>query len=226
MDDAEAPVGGAETPQRLFFENGATWYWVLAGPVSALAMLLIQITSGIGPQPVVPLAFLVLVSAFVALQIKAARIHTSVELTTETLRQGTETIPVSDIVGVYPAPTNGMRTYYDDRRLNKAAGRSGNALADRALKKAGVDLSDLPEAQRPDSEERKKAETDAAVDNKWQSARALGELTGVPRGRTGIGLKLKGRRTAQAWARRHVALRAALVALVEERDGSTPGDAR
>ena len=52
---------------------------------------------------------------------------------------------------------------------------------------------------------------------KWQEARALGELAGVPRGRIGIGLKLTGGRTAQAWARRHRHLRAALTPLVQER---------
>jgi len=50
---------------------------------------------------------------------------------------------------------------------------------------------------------------------KWQSARALGELTGVPRRRTGIGLKLSDDRSAQAWARKHQQLRTALAALVE-----------
>ena len=63
---------------------------------------------------------------------------------------------------------------------------------------------------------------------KWQSARALGELTGVPRGRTAIGLKLSGGRMAQAWARRHRELRAALTELLEQRSaenrppGATP----
>jgi hypothetical protein len=52
---------------------------------------------------------------------------------------------------------------------------------------------------------------------KWQSARALGELTGVPRGRTGIGLKLTNDRSAQAWARKHHQLRTTLTQLVEER---------
>ncbi len=52
---------------------------------------------------------------------------------------------------------------------------------------------------------------------KWQYARALGELTGVPRGRTGIGLRLTNDRTAQAWARKHRQLRAALTNLLEER---------
>jgi hypothetical protein len=102
------------------------------------------------------------VTGFLAIQVKAARIHTSVELTPDHLRQGTERVRVDDIVRIYPEPTG---------------------------------------AEEP----------------KWQSARALGELTGVPRGRTGIGLKLTNDRTAQAWARKHQQLRAALTQLVEER---------
>ena len=48
----------------------------------------------------------------------------------------------------------------------------------------------------------------------------------MPRGRTGIGLKLTGGRTAQAWARHHRDLRAALTPLVEERRGPQPGSNR
>ncbi len=105
--------------------------------------------------------FFGLVSAFVAVQVKAARIHTSVELTAKYLRQGAETILISEIVKMYP-PAEGAET------------------------------------------------------PKWQSARALGELMGVPRGRTGIGLKLTSDRTAQAWARKHRQLRATLTALLDE----------
>jgi hypothetical protein len=130
-------------------------------------MLWIEKSNGNGWQISVPLFFLVVVSSFVALQVKAARIHTSVVLTPQTLRQGTETIRVSEIVKVYPEP--------------------GNPLA------AAKDLE------------------------RWQSARALGELVGVPKGRTGIGLRLAGGRTAQAWARRHRHLRNLLTPLVEER---------
>jgi hypothetical protein len=146
----------------LFYEQGASWYWLLAGPVSAVAMALIQLSSGYGIQLLVPGIFLVLVTGFLAIQVKAARIHTSVELTPEYLRQGTERLGVGDIVRVYPEPKG------------------------------------------PD-------------EPKWQSARALGELTGVPRRRTGIGLKLTNDRAVQAWARKHEALRAALTHLVEER---------
>lgn len=156
-----------EEPEPLFFENGASWYWLLAGPASAIAMLLIQIKGGVGFQPVVPLIFLVLVTGFLGLQVKAARVHTSVELTRDSLREGTEVTPVRTIVAVFPAAQHSVKS-------------------------------------------REPLE-------KWQSARALGELSGVPRGRTGIGIELTGKRMAQAWARNHRGLRAALTELVEEK---------
>ena len=111
----------------------------------------------------VPAMFMLLVSGFLAMQVKAARIHTSVDLTSATLRQGAETIAIDAIKRIFPEP-------------------------------------------EPDDEPQK-----------WQSARALGELTGVPKGRKGIGLKLTEGRTAQAWARNHRELRAQLTSLLEQR---------
>ncbi|MCT7658521.1 DUF3093 domain-containing protein [Mycobacterium deserti] len=146
----------------LFYEPGASWLWVLSGPAAGIAMALIQLSAGYGFQLLVPGIFFVLVTTFMAVQIHAARIHTSVELTPLTLRQGTEILKIDDILRIYP----------------EASG------------------PELP---------------------KWQAARALGELTGVPRGRTGIGLKLNNDRAAQAWARKHRQLRAELTRLVEER---------
>lgn len=160
-------TGRDAEPKPLFHESGASWIWVLWGPVAAGAMILIEIWSGAPVSFLIPVIFLVLVSGFVGLQVKAARIHVSVELTEDALRQGTETILVREILKVYPEPEN-----------HEA---SGKELA------------------------------------RWQSARALGELVGVPRGRIGIGLKLTGDRYAQAWARRHRELRAALTPLVQER---------
>ena len=149
-------------PEVLFHEPGASWWWLSAGPAAGVAMALIQLSAGYGIQLLVPGIFLVLVSGFLAIQVKAARIHTSVELTPDHLRQGTERLRIDDIVRIYP---------------------------------------------RPKGEE----------EPKWMSARPLGELTGVPRGRTGIGLRLANDRTAQAWARKHQQLRVALAHLVEER---------
>jgi hypothetical protein len=189
--DTGTPAAADTAPEPIFVEHGASWYWVVSGPVAALAMLLIQITSHSGVQPVVPLAFLLLVSGFVTLQVKAARIHTSVELTSDHLRQGTETISVDEIVTIYPAPqsSTGPGSYFERKYLVSV-----------------------------NKEEKKELE-------KWQSAHALGELNGVPRGRTGIGMKLNRGRTVQAWARNHQELRAALTRLVQERDNpSNAGD--
>lgn len=207
-ESAPEPAGAP-----LFFESGASWLWVLAGPAAGLAMLGIQYSGGM-IEPVVPLAFFVMVSGFVALQVKAARIHTSVELTPEHLRQGTQILEVGEILKVYPEPHEPPgRRHYDGRILSKR-----NALTNRAMRQAGVDLSDLEEPE-PEPEQAP-PDADAATVRKWQASRALGELTGVPRGRTGIGLKLVGGRTAQAWARNHSGLRAALTALVEARTDS------
>ena len=79
------------------------------GPGAAAAMVLIEVWSGAQVSLLVPAIFLVMVSAFVALQVKAARIHVSVELTEDALRQGTETILVREIVKVYPEPENSRR---------------------------------------------------------------------------------------------------------------------
>ncbi|WP_445167112.1 DUF3093 domain-containing protein [Mycolicibacterium sp. Dal123E01] len=165
------PEEQLEQPELLFSETGASWYWLVAGPASAIAMLLIQFKGGVGFQPLVPLIFLVLVTGFLALQVKAARVHTSVELTREALRQGTEVTPLAHILGVFPAAQYSVKS-------------------------------------------REPLE-------KWQQSRALGELSGVPRGRTGVGVELTGKRTAQAWARNHRALRAALTELVGEKTAST-----
>jgi hypothetical protein len=166
-----------ETPERLFFENGASWHWLWLGVVGGLVMTFVQSSAGLGFQPVVPLFFLVMMCGFLTVQVRAARIHTSVELTADTLRQGTETLPISEIVAVYPEAEHTVKSSGPVKKWAK----SGEAL------------------------------------QKWQESRSLGELNGVPKGRTGIGLKLANDRTAQAWARDHEALRAELTRLVADR---------
>ncbi|WP_216901732.1 hypothetical protein [Nocardia alni] len=52
-------------------------------------------------------------------------------------------------------------------------------------------------------------------DEDWESARALGELHGVPRRRKAVGLKLRDGRLVQAWARDHKTLRAELAAVLD-----------
>ncbi|MFI9510648.1 hypothetical protein [Nocardia sp. NPDC052566] len=55
---------------------------------------------------------------------------------------------------------------------------------------------------------------DSWDDEDWESARALGELSGVPRKRTGIGLRLADGGLVQAWARDHRTLRTELTGAV------------
>jgi len=154
------PPDDTTTEEILFSEPGASLWWLALGPFSAVSLAGMQLWSAHRVDPLVPLAFLVIVTGFMWIQTKAARIHTSVELTRGQLRQGTEIIGTDTIVEIFP----------------------------------------IAKGEEP-----------------WQSARALGELTGVPKGRTGIGLKLAGDRTAQAWARRHHGLRAALESVVAQR---------
>ncbi|RJO76548.1 DUF3093 family protein [Nocardia panacis] len=67
----------------------------------------------------------------------------------------------------------------------------------------------------------------ARDDEEWESARALGELTGVPRRRKGIGLRLVDGALVQAWAKDHRGLRDALgtaLARVPAPDGESSGE--
>jgi hypothetical protein len=178
MDDSE-PQGAPP----VYVESGASWYWLLAGPLAGLAMILVQFRAGMGFQPFVPALFLVLVSGMLALQVKAGRIHTSVELTDTSLREGTEVMPVDEILAVYPEPENTVKAA---GLMEKWQGRTLGVNATGPLEQ-------------------------------WQTARALGELSGVPRGRTPVGLRLTGGRFVQAWARHPDALRAELTRLVEAR---------
>lgn len=61
------------------------------------------------------------------------------------------------------------------------------------------------------------ADPEALDPARWESARTLGELSGVPRKRTAIGLRLRGGTFVRAWARDDVALRGYLDDLVSGR---------
>ncbi|MEU1525347.1 hypothetical protein [Nocardia rhamnosiphila] len=52
------------------------------------------------------------------------------------------------------------------------------------------------------------------ADEPWESGRALGELTGVPRRRTAIGLRRTDGELVRTWAKDHRALRSALTRVV------------
>ncbi|WP_024794290.1 hypothetical protein [Tomitella biformata] len=57
----------------------------------------------------------------------------------------------------------------------------------------------------------------------WESARALGEISRIPRGRRGVGIQLRRGNLTQAWAKDDDALRTALQAILDaRRKGSRP----
>ncbi len=175
-------VGGDSARPPGYAESGASWLWLLAGPAAGLMMVLIQYRAGLGLRLGVPAMFMLLVSGFLALQVKAARVHTSVELTDQSLRQGTESLPLTEIVSIYPEPENTVKAAgFMDKWQGRALGISASGPLE-----------------------------------KWQTSRALGELSGVPKGRTPIGMRLTGDRYVQAWARHPDALRAELARLMPE----------
>jgi hypothetical protein len=172
----------SDDERPIYAESGASWLWLLAGPVAGLIMVIVQYRAGLGLRLAVPVMFMVLVSGFLALQVKAARVHTSLELTADALRQGTETLPLKEIVSIYPEPENTVKAAgFIDKWQGRALGLSASGPLE-----------------------------------KWQTSRALGELSGVPKGRTPIGLRLTGSRYVQAWARDPDAFRTELSRLVPE----------
>ncbi|WP_280483242.1 hypothetical protein [Nocardia cyriacigeorgica] len=148
----------------LFAEPGGRWRAVAYGPALCLFILILELATGSAPHWFALVFCGVLIAAFVALQVVAARRHVSVELTPETLRNGTETLPLDAIDAVLGEP--------DEQSWD---------------------------------------------DEPWESARALGELSGVPRRRPGIGLRRTDGEVVQAWARDHRGLRAALTKALDNR---------
>lgn len=135
----------------LFSEPGGRWRAVAYGPALCVVILLVEWLTGSTLHGFALGFCAVALGGFTALQVVAGRAHARVELTPDTLRQGTESVAVAHIAAVLPA---------DD---------------------------------------------DDAAD-----ARALGELSGVPRRRRGIGLRLADGAVVRAWAIDHTGLRAAL----------------
>ncbi|AMY21862.1 hypothetical protein HQO38_11140 [Rhodococcus fascians] len=156
-------LGG--TDPVLFHEPGGRWRALLWGPAFCLVVLAVELASG----PVIHWFALALFSLILVgltyVQLRAARMHVSVELTTRQLRQGTETVDVAEITEIFPP------------------------------------------AEYEDGEYEPK---------KWETARVLGELSGVPRKRHGIGLRLVGGGLVQAWAKDDDGLRAALETAKQE----------
>jgi hypothetical protein len=208
----EVSVTEIETmPAVLFAEPGARWRSVAYGPLLCLVILIVELTVGRGPVHWFGLGFCaVLLAGFVSLQVVAGKRHVSVELTESALREGTETVPLRDIATVLPESNGGASE--DPTWLRKlppsgppgAPGSNGGASEDPTW------LRKLPPSGPPGA-----PGSNGGASEDWQSARALGEMHGVPRRRKGIGLKLRDGRLVQAWARDHEDLRAKLTAALD-----------
>ena len=111
--DGSTPEGKTTSGEVLFYEQGASWRWLLMGPAAAGAMLYIQHGAGIGFKPLVPAFFFVLLTGILSVQVHAARMHTSVELTADSLREGTEVLPIAEIVHVFPETPNSKKSGKD-----------------------------------------------------------------------------------------------------------------
>lgn len=157
-----------QAPTVLFSEPGARYRTIAYGPVLCGIILLLEVVRGGALHWFGLLFCALLLAGFVWLQVVAGKRHISVELTPDTLREGTETLELRNIAAVLP-----------------------------------------------------EMDEESWDDEDWESARALGELSGVPRRRKGIGLKLKSGDLVQAWARDHRVLRAELSAAVEAASGTT-----
>ncbi len=151
----------------LFSEPGSRWWPILLAPGFAAAGIISDAVMGDGMPVLVWLAAGVVLAAVGSLIIHAARTHTAVELTEDTLHLGTDEVALAEIVHVFPpAPP----------------GRARN------------------DPREP-----------------WESARSLGGLSVVPRGRRGIGVQMRSGALRQAWARDDAGLRAQLEPLVARR---------
>ncbi|EGD55361.1 hypothetical protein [Gordonia neofelifaecis] len=99
---SEPPVDPGAT---LLYEPGGSWWVVAIGPVLIIATLIMEILGKGRIHWEVLTIFGVVLIGFSLLQVIAARQHVSMRLTETTLREGTETIEIADIVKIFPENT-------------------------------------------------------------------------------------------------------------------------
>ncbi|MBY4569196.1 DUF3093 domain-containing protein [Gordonia sihwensis] len=91
-----------EPGATLLREPGGSWWVVAIGPVLIVATLVMEILGKGRIHWEVLTIFGVVLVGFSLLQVIAARQHVSMHLTETTLREGTETIDIADIVKIFP----------------------------------------------------------------------------------------------------------------------------
>lgn len=88
--------------ELLFGEEGARWQALLWGPLFCAVVLVIELLTGPVVHWFALALFALILVGFTYVQVSAARRHVSVAVTPQRLRQGTETLDISDIDEVLP----------------------------------------------------------------------------------------------------------------------------
>jgi hypothetical protein len=118
-----------------FAEPGARWRAVAYGPILCLIVLVVELASGWHSHWLTLLIFALVLGAVVVVQVTAARQHVSVELTPTSLRNGTETLALGEIVEVLPE-----RDPADRSELPWEAARTLGELADVPRRRRAIGL--------------------------------------------------------------------------------------
>lgn len=222
--------------EPLFIERGATWRW-LGLPIGAVIGLMVLEWGTTGSAHWIGWAlFGVIAAACLSVQIYAARLHTSVELTEDTLRCGEESIPVARIIGIVDEYDDGKKFYPDDDDWDEDDEYEYDDDDEYDDDLGDDEYDDVADLDDDDDEDADDEDGDDAREPHWREAPSLGYLSTVPRRRRSIGLHLapidpdtapkpvpggppiRRDTLVRAWAIDHIVLRERLVNLVE-RDG-------
>ncbi|WP_066911517.1 hypothetical protein [Millisia brevis] len=138
-----APEPADET---LFEEIGARWRVVWIGPIICVIALVVELATGPAIHWGALAGVAVILASFSALVVHASRIHVSVFLTPNELRQGDQTVPIDDIVEVIP-PTDYTRSRGRSAAWESAPALGGLSNVPRKRTGIGVRLRDGTVAQ-------------------------------------------------------------------------------
>jgi len=128
-------------PEVLFAEAGGRWRSVVWGPLLCLLGVVLELSLRIPVHWFTWVVAALLLAGITALQVLGARKYGVVRLTALTLRQGTEELPVADIVGMFDEP--GERAWDDDTFDWEAAPALGESVSvPRRHTGIGLELSD------------------------------------------------------------------------------------
>lgn len=120
----------------LYAEDGWSWAWILAAPIFCAAAGLFEVATG---APVHWLMLTICALATMAthgIMIAATRVHGRLRVTDESLWQGTEELPYTEVDGVLPEPLDGTRLLGELRTVPRKRGEVGLRLVDGSLVRA------------------------------------------------------------------------------------------